>query len=1302
MAGAKGVRTSFSIRKSSKSFSSANDSDTEVYRHGDLIELSARILVPNAQSLSRSIGVARTRLFELCAPEIIPEASNKWSPRDFYDNVHVPKVEDNDVDIPGIDELDCELFPFQKRAVRWLLQREGKIKDRNPQARVSELPHGFVNTTDAEGRRCFVSRYLGVTTTDEGLPLRIAPDIRGGLLAEEMGLGKTVEMIALISLHKRDQHAICTSPDNLPKSPATLIITPPAILQQWINELKGHAPSLKVFSYAGLRTEAKKSDHDELLSRCMQNDIVLTTYNVLAREVHYAETPKRDLRYEKKYKKRLTPLTQTNWWRVVLDEAQMMESGVSNAAKVAKLIPRELAWCVSGTPVKKDVRDLFGLLDFLHYEPYCNYSAALWNRLVWDHKDVLRQIFGKLALRHTKDQIRDELQLPPQKRVVITVPFTQIEEQHYSSLFKEMSEDCGLNLDGDPLSDDWDPDSSVVIEKMRTWLTRLRQTCLHPEVGQRNRKALGNTRGPLRTVGQVLEVMIEQNDTATRSEERALLLSKLRRGQIHEHAEESKEALGIWLDALREAEAIVLDCRRQLQAEIDQLAQAGQLAPSQDDESGSLLAMRTGPYRLRLRAALEIEHMCTFFVANAYYQIKSDDMITQGDSEDYKELERKEETFYEKAKLLRIEILQEARGKAEGVMQRISDKLDQRNLVEIPAIAPLKQHHGGIEFRRYVEKVEILIKIMQDQAAQLGKWRNETTRRLLSPLVDKESNDAQGDEYENSTKQMDEVYTYVDALRAIIADRHDIITGQDNELIKHEMVVALKQAREGQGHSPELLQQLLAIRTQLKPHKDVGSVRGLITEIRELKTGLRNSAERNNSRAAAELLIISNVLSKLQQISIEQMKAVMGLDREIELFKDAMNQRLEYYRQLQAVSDTVAPHEVEMTEADRADTLLRKKAQEAKMIRRIASMKSKGRYLVHLRAEDGDCEAQKTCIICTAPFENGILTSCGHSYCVDCIRYWWSAHRTCPTCKKRLLRDDFHQITFKPQELTVEEEHSTREVEASPPQSTEDSAIYSGIRHTTLNQIKNVDLDGSFGTKVDTLARHILWLRQHDPGAKAIVFSQYRDFLDVLAKAFKHFKIGWTGIDQKDGIQKFMVDPSKECFFLHAKAHSSGLNLVNATHVILCEPLINTAIELQAIARVHRIGQHQPTTVWMYLVEDTVEKAIYDISVTRRLAHMGQTGRGRNTGDEEMLESKIEAANTFEMEETPLANLLAQGSGGGEMVDKDDLWSCLFRQRPGQSSRVSRDAEGEVARHLGATAAEERSLDDMNNITNAF
>lgn len=152
--------------------------------------------------------------------------------------------------------------------------------------------------------------------------------------------------------------------------------------------------------------------------------------------------------------------------------------------------------------------------------------------------------------------------------------------------------------------------------------------------------------------------------------------------------------------------------------------------------------------------------------------------------------------------------------------------------------------------------------------------------------------------------------------------------------------------------------------------------------------------------------------------------------------------------------------------------------------------------------------------------------------------------------------------------------------------------------------------------------------------------------------------------------------------FLHARAHSSGLNLVNATHVFLCEPLINTAIELQAIARVHRIGQHQPTTVWMYLVEDTVEQSIYDISVTRRLAHMGQTATKDAMNDAANLESKIEMANTLELEHRPLDKLLDKDKKSGEMVGKDDLWNCLFRRRLGQTGRVSEEAEQGVARHL--------------------
>lgn len=162
---------------------------------------------------------------------------------------------------------------------------------------------------------------------------------------------------------------------------------------------------------------------------------------------------------------------------------------------------------------------------------------------------------------------------------------------------------------------------------------------------------------------------------------------------------------------------------------------------------------------------------------------------------------------------------------------------------------------------------------------------------------------------------------------------------------------------------------------------------------------------------------------------------------------------------------------------------------------------------------------------------------------------------------------------------------------------------------------------------------------------------------------------------------------------MDAKTNSSGLTLVNATHVFLCEPLINTAIELQAVARVHRIGQHQPTTVWVYVVEDTVEKFIYDISVERRMAHIGKPEYRKASsaiGQADGMEGQIEAANTLELEAVPLGKLLSSGPSGGEMVDKKDLWSCLFRQKPVQVQQVSPTVEREVGRHLRAAAAEGR------------
>ncbi|CAG8056508.1 unnamed protein product [Penicillium olsonii] len=50
----------------------------------------------------------------------------EWSPRQFYDSVHVPESADTTAEKIKFPGMECDLFPFQKRAVRWLLQREGQ------------------------------------------------------------------------------------------------------------------------------------------------------------------------------------------------------------------------------------------------------------------------------------------------------------------------------------------------------------------------------------------------------------------------------------------------------------------------------------------------------------------------------------------------------------------------------------------------------------------------------------------------------------------------------------------------------------------------------------------------------------------------------------------------------------------------------------------------------------------------------------------------------------------------------------------------------------------------------------------------------------------------------------------------------------------------------------------------------------------------------------------------------------------------------------------------------------------------
>ena len=1254
------------------------------------IELVARVLIPNASTLFDNPVLPRKSDLWQYFPQEAQPPQPPWGPHDFYEHAHATSQSET-AQIGSLDELRCDLYPFQRRGVAWMLEREGA---RSCQQEQACLEYGFVKWLDSDGRPRFFSQLLGLATADGQMvktPMSHGPNgISGGILADEMGLGKTVELIALICLNKKPEKRDAAEIET------TLIITPPALLNQWRSEIKTLAPALSVAVYEGMKSESQKDD-EQIMKKFSSNQIVITTYPTVARDIYHAEGPTKSLRHEKRYHKRISPLVLLKFWRVILDEAQMLDSGVSNAAKVATLIDAHNRWCCSGTP-GRTAQDFFSLFKFLRVQPYCS-LPAVWPRLANEYRPILHTLFKQIALRHTKAKIGAEIVIPAQKRCQITLPFNPVEAANYHDLFQQMTDECGLQADGEP-RDGVSIHDSDILERLSGWLTRLRQVCLHPGVGTRNRRALGKGREPLRTLGDVLDVMIEQTETAVRTDKRLWLHNKIQRGQILEHAERTQEALDLWLQTLEETHADVEECRAQQQLDHD--------ATAADEDLGAT------KWALRLRSALETEHICTFFIGNGYYQLKAKELaecappnaqdsdalssmtenVTSGRpisptmSAKAKQLEAQEESYYEKAKQLRQELLAESREKTNSRLAKLKS-LENSSLPSTPAT----REKAGLQTVQTFARLNEIYEVLERQKIKLAAWREKALKYLLAPLIDSEEEQLTGEEYEASTRHQDEIFVLVDALRALVSDRQTLINGIVNPLVNHEMAVLGRDANDGAGHAPSLMIQLLAERDELRSLRPENhSLRSIATELKELKANLRGLVEHGNSRAAGESLIVSRALQDLGQVTSQQTQSLEKLVKEMDLLKHASNMRLDFYRQLQMISDNVAPLDISKSEEDREQKLLALQVSETKLREHVATLTSKGRYLNFLKGEtEGTQDTQRSCIICTSHFDRGVLTSCGHAFCADCLKLWLNQHRSCPSCKAKLSRNDLFEITLKPQEIVVEEESSGQVESASSSDS--GSSIYTAIQGSLLNDIQRIEVSGSFGSKIDALARHVLWLREHDPGAKMVIFSSYRDFLSVLSQAFTQFKIPHTKVDGKDGIEKFKEDPHIECFLLHAKAQSSGLNLVCATHVFLCEPLIATPIELQAIARVHRIGQHQETTVWSYLIDHTVETAIYDISVKRRLALMGETGNGQAA--DRGLESRLEAANTHELEQASLAQLL-NSKGGGEIVPKDLVHSCLF------SSRAKRPdnglaAEGLVARHLRAEAVETRNANDRRD-----
>ncbi|RHY85679.1 hypothetical protein DYB26_004597 [Aphanomyces astaci] len=138
------------------------------------------------------------------------------------------------------------------------------------------------------------------------------------------------------------------------------------------------------------------------------------------------------------------------------------------------------------------------------------------------------------------------------------------------------------------------------------------------------------------------------------------------------------------------------------------------------------------------------------------------------------------------------------------------------------------------------------------------------------------------------------------------------------------------------------------------------------------------------------------------------------------------------------------------------------------------------------------------------------------------------------------------------------------------------------------------------GSKMDTLLGD---LEKVCPRHKCVVFSQFSEVLDlVLAQLTLR---GVRCVQLRSGNQvelrrEFETQDDVRVLLLPLKKYNHGLNLVEATHVFLVEPSLQPALHAQAMARVKRLDQTEPTFVHRF----DVGIHIHDMSTKK--------GRGSN------------------------------------------------------------------------------------------
>ncbi len=117
-----------------------------------------------------------------------------------------------------------------------------------------------------------------------------------------------------------------------------------------------------------------------------------------------------------------------------------------------------------------------------------------------------------------------------------------------------------------------------------------------------------------------------------------------------------------------------------------------------------------------------------------------------------------------------------------------------------------------------------------------------------------------------------------------------------------------------------------------------------------------------------------------------------------------------------------------------------------------------------------------------------------------------------------------------------------------------------------------------------------------DQGHKVLVFSSFVQHLNHIARYLDKLGIGYSMLTgstehREEAVQRFEGD-DVPVFLISIKAGGTGLNLTQADYVFIIDPWWNPAVEEQAIARAHRMGQKNSVMAYRFIAKGTVEEKI--------------------------------------------------------------------------------------------------------------